>query len=125
MKVQIKSDKAPQPAGPYSQAIALGNLVFVSGQRPVDPKTGEIVGTTVEQQARQCINNIKLVLEAAGSSLNDVVSTRVYLADIKDFAAFNAIYEEAFETPYPARTTISCTLRGILVEMDAIAEKTC
>ncbi len=121
-KKQIITANAPSPAGPYSQGIAADRFVFVAGQRPADPKTGEIA-EGIAAQTRQVIENLASVLEAAGSSLEDVVRSTVYLSDIKYFAEMNAVYEKLMPKPYPARTTIGTQLRGILVEIDVIAIK--
>ena len=111
---------APRPAGPYSQAIRAGGLVFVAGQRPQDPVTGQI-NDEIGAQTRQVLQNVRSVLEAAGCTLADVVKVAVYLADLRDFDTFNAVYREFFAEPYPARTTVGSSLRGILVEIDVIA----
>lgn len=121
-KKQIITANAPSPAGPYSQGITVDRFVFVAGQRPADPKTGEIA-EGIAAQTRQVIENLASVLEAAGSSLKDVVRSTVYLSDIKYFAEMNAVYEKLMPKPYPARTTIGTQLRGILVEIDVIAIK--
>lgn len=121
-KKQIITANAPTPAGPYSQGIAVDRFVFVAGQRPADPKTGEIA-EGIAAQTRQVIENLASVLEAAGSSLEDVVRSTVYLSDIKYFAEMNAVYEQLMPKPYPARTTIGTQLRGILIEIDVIAIK--
>lgn len=121
-KKQIITANAPTPAGPYSQGIAVDRFVFVAGQRPADPKTGEIA-EGIAAQTRQVIENLASVLETAGSSLEDVVRSTVYLSDIKYFAEMNAVYEQLMPKPYPARTTIGTQLRGILVEIDVIAIK--
>lgn len=121
-KKQIITANAPSPVGPYSQGIAVDRFVFVAGQRPADPKTGEIA-EGIAAQTRQVIENLASVLEAAGSSLEDVVRSTVYLSDIKYFAEMNAVYEKLMPKPYPARTTIGTQLRGILVEIDVIAIK--
>jgi 2-iminobutanoate/2-iminopropanoate deaminase len=111
----------PAPAGAYSAAIRAGDLVFVSGQVPKNPKTGQLVGEDVGTQTRQVLANIRAALEAAGASLDDVVSITAYLSDIDDWGEFNAIYKEIFRPPYPTRTTIGAQLRGILVEASAVA----
>lgn len=120
-KEEIRTSKAPLPAGPYSQGLKIGTRVYVSGQRPVDAATGAIP-PNLDGQARQCLDNVRHVLEAAGAGMDDVAQITVFLADIADFAAFNAVYAEYFSAPFPTRTTISCTLRGILVEVNAVAE---
>ncbi len=120
-KKQITTNLAPKPAGPYSQCITYGDFIFVAGQRPADPATDQIVEGGIEKQTERVINNLSAVLEAAGSSLADVVSSRVFLSDISNFAAMNTVYERMFPKPYPVRTTVSCTLRNIMVEIDVIA----
>jgi len=114
-------DDVPPPAGAYSPAVRAGNLVFVSGQVPRDPVTGVLVGDDVESQTRQVIANVSRALEAAGAALSDVVSVTVYLADIDDWGRFNAAYKEVMPAPYPTRTALGANLRGILVEVSAIA----
>lgn len=121
-KKQIITPNAPSPAGPYSQGIAAGDFVFVAGQRPANPQTGEIA-EGIQAQTAQVIENLSAVLEAAGSSLENVVRSTVYLSDIKDFYDMNAVYEKMMPKPYPARTTIGTQLRGILIEIDVIAMK--
>jgi 2-iminobutanoate/2-iminopropanoate deaminase len=119
---EIRTDQAPAPGGPYSQAVVAGDFVFVSGQRPVDPFTGSIPGG-VEAQSEQVLKNLAAVLDAAGSSPADVVKVTAHLADLGDFATFNEVYTRFFSPPYPARTTVGSELRGILVEVDVIAVK--
>lgn len=119
-KKQIVTKNAPSPAGPYSQAIVAGGLVFVAGQRPQDPVTGEI-GETIQEQTRQVIKNLEAVLTAVGSSLEKVVRSTVYLSDIKNFAPMNEVYKEMIPEPFPARTTFGAQLRNILIEIDVIA----
>jgi reactive intermediate/imine deaminase len=121
-KKEIRSTNAPAPAGPYSQALICGNLVFLSGQRPVCPQTGSI-SNNLQEQTRQVLLNLQSVLAEAGLSLQDVVRTNVYLSDIANFAAMNEVYQEFFSEPYPVRTTVGAQLRGIMVEIDAIAVK--
>ncbi len=123
-QIEIRTEAAPAPVGPYSQAIRLGELVFVSGQIPLDPSTGLIVGGEIEAEARQVLANLKAVLEAADSALDHVLKTTVYLTDISLFPRINAIYAEAFESdPAPARATVevSALPLGARVEIDAIA----
>lgn len=122
MKKELQTKNAPTPAGPYSQGIELERLVFVAGQRPQDPITGEIKDN-IKDQTRQVIKNIQAILAEAGCTLNDVVRTTVYLSDIKYFSEMNKIYEEMFSKPYPTRTTFGAQLRGILIEIDVIACK--
>ena len=111
----------PPPAGPYSPAVRAGPFVFVSGQVPKDPKTGELLGTTVEEQARWTLANLRRVLEAAGATTEDVVACTVYLVDENDWGRFNEVYRTVFSQPYPTRTVVGASLRGVLVEVSAIA----
>jgi 2-iminobutanoate/2-iminopropanoate deaminase len=110
-----------KPAGAYSPAVRAGNLVFVSGQVPRNPVTGETEGTDVASQTRRTLENVRLVLEAAGATLDDVVSVTIYLADIADWDTLNAVYKDTFKPPYPSRTTVGAGLHGFLVEISAIA----
>ncbi len=121
---EIRTDAAPAPVGPYSQAIRAGEFVFASGQIPLDPKTGKIIEGEIEDEARQVLANLAAVLEAAGSGLDRVVKTTVYLTDLSLFPRVNAIYAEAFGfDPAPARVTIgvSSLPLGAQVEIDAVA----
>jgi 2-iminobutanoate/2-iminopropanoate deaminase len=111
----------PAPVGAYSPAVRAGPFVFVSGQVPRDPETGELIGDDIESQTRQVVANVKRALEAAGASLSDVVSVIVYLADVDDWGKFNAAYKNLMPTPYPTRTALGANLRGIMVEMSAVA----
>jgi 2-iminobutanoate/2-iminopropanoate deaminase len=111
----------PPPVGAYSPAVRAGPFVFVSGQVPRDPETGTLVGDDIESQTRQVIANVKRALEAAGAALADVVSVIVYLADVDDWGRFNTAYMELMPTPYPTRTALGANLRGIMVEISAIA----
>ena len=101
----VSTSNAPAAIGPYSQALDLGDLVFVSGQIPVDPATG-LMADTVEEQAAQSLANLKAILAAAGLSMSNVVKTVIFLADINDFAAVNQVYAQAFSEPYPARSCV-------------------
>ena len=114
-------DGCPPPVGPYSPAVRAGNLLFVSGQTPRDPVTGDVGHNELRVQARRTLYNLKAVLRAGGASMDDVVSVTAYLADPNDWDAFNEVYKEFFSAPFPARTAIGCQLRGILVEVSAIA----
>ena len=118
----IHTDKAPAAIGPYSQAIRLGNLLFSSGQIPIDPATGEIRGTTIAEQAEQVMKNLVFVLEAAGTSPEKVVKTLCFLTDMNDFAAFNAVYARYF-TEKPARSCIAVSAlpKGAKCEVEAVA----
>lgn len=118
----ISTPNAPAAIGPYSQALDLGDLVFVSGQIPVDPATGAMA-PTVEEQARQSLANLKAILAEAGLSMSQVVKTVIFLADINDFAAVNAVYAEAFREPFPARSCVQVAAipKGAKLEIECIA----
>lgn len=120
----IHTEQAPAAIGPYSQAIVTGSLVFTSGQIPIDPATGRIETASVEAQARQAIENLSAILQAAGSDLTHVVKTTCYLKHISDFAAFNAVYETYFPGK-PARSCVEVAAlpKGALVEIEAVAEQ--
>jgi 2-iminobutanoate/2-iminopropanoate deaminase len=122
MKV-IESKAAPAAIGPYSQGFVVGNLVFTSGQIPLDAVTGNVVGASAAEQAEQCIKNLKAVLEEAGSSLSKVVKSTCFLADMADFAAFNEVYAKHF-TGKPARSCVAVKAlpKNLLVEIEVIAE---
>ena len=119
----IETSHAPGAIGPYSQAICMQNLVFTSGQIPIDPKTGNIDAVGIEAQTEQVMHNLQAVLEAAGSSLTKAVKTTCFLQDIRDFAAFNAVYARYF-TGKPARSCVEVAAlpKGALVEVEVIAE---
>ncbi|MDQ3063024.1 MAG: RidA family protein [Acidobacteriota bacterium] len=123
MKETISTEKAPGAIGPYSQAVKTGNMVFCSGQIPIDPTTGEFVSNNVAEQTHQVLINLSAVLEAAGTSLNNVVKTTVFLADMNDFTAMNEIYAEFFSDNKPARATVQAARlpRDARVEIDCIA----
>lgn len=123
MSKVIYTPDAPAAIGPYSQAIVAGNLVFTSGQIPINPATGAIEAVTIQEQTEQVCRNIKAVLEASGSSLEKVVKTVCFLADMNDFAAFNEVYAKHF-TGKPARSCVAVkTLpKNVLVEVDTVAE---
>jgi len=122
-KQVIKSDQAPAAIGPYSQAIRVGQLVFCSGQIPIDPATGELVSWEVNDQVRQVFKNIKAVLAATGLTLNEVVKTTVYLAHMSDFSEMNEIYAQEFGESRPARSTIEAARlpKDALVEIEVMA----
>lgn len=124
MKQAIATTNAPGAIGPYSQAIDAGAFVFVSGQIPVDPATGE-VAEGISAQAAQSLKNLAAILDAAGLSTANVVKTTVFLADMADFAAMNAEYAKAFAEPFPARSAVAVRElpKGVLVEIEAIAVK--
>ena len=123
MKEIILTDKAPAPIGPYSQAVRVGKLLFLSGQIPLNPATGELA-TGVAAQTRQVCDNLKAVLEAAGSSLAAVLKTTVYLTNLGDFAEMNQVYAGYFAAQPPARSTVQVAAlpRGASVEIDVVAE---
>ncbi|MCS7061766.1 MAG: RidA family protein [Anaerolineae bacterium] len=125
MRTVIHTDSAPKAIGPYSQAIALDQLVFCSGQIPIDPATGNLIEGDIGAQTRRVLHNLSAVLEAAGSSLQHVVKTTVFLQSMNDFAAMNAVYAEFFADNPPARSTIEVSKlpKGALVEIEAIAVK--
>jgi len=116
----ITADGAPEPAGPYSHAVLANGFVYVSGQGPIDPETGS-APDAFQDQVRQTFRNVRTILEAAGSGLEQVVKVNVYLTDLTRFARFNEVYEEFFHTEPPARTTVGAALLGILVEVDCVA----
>lgn len=124
MKKVISTTKAPSAIGPYSQAIEVGNLVYTSGQIPVDPATGVFAEGGIKEQTRQSLLNVKAILEEVGLSMDDVVKTTVFMADMNDFAEMNAIYAEFFKEPYPARSAVAVkTLpKGALVEIEVVAQ---
>jgi len=123
VKEVISTENAPGAIGPYSQAIRVGDQVFLSGQIPIDPATGEFVSEDVIEQTHQVLRNLSAVLEAAGSDLENVVKTSVFLADMNDFAAMNGVYAEYFATNKPARSTVQAAglPKGARVEIDCIA----
>lgn len=124
MKTVIKTKAAPAANGPYSQAIKSGSLVFISGQLPADPETGEITGKTIREQTEASLKNVKAVAEAAGSSVEKIVKTTCFLKDMNDFAEFNEVYKAFFRGDPPARSTIGILRlpKDSLVEIEAIAE---
>jgi len=124
MKSVISTKSAPAAIGPYSQAIKTGNLIFISGQLPADPETGNLAGTTIREQAQAALKNVKAVAEASGSSLEKIVKTTCFLKDMNDFPEFNEVYKTFFKTDCPARSTIGVLKlpKDALVEIEAIAE---
>lgn len=120
----ISTAAAPAAIGPYSQAIRTGNLVFVSGQIPLDPASGQLVEGDIRAQTRQVLGNLSAILEATASTLAKAVKTTVYLRDLADFAAMNEVYAEFFDNAPPARATVQVTRlpRDVAVEIDLIAE---
>lgn len=124
-KEAIMTDGAPAAIGPYSQGIMAGGLIFVSGQLPLDPKTGEAAGVDIEAQTHRSLKNVEAVLEAAGLSMDDVVKTTVFLKDLNDFTAMNGVYASCFSAPFPARAVVEAVRlpKDVLVEIEAIALK--
>ena len=120
----ISTQKAPAAIGPYSQANRVGNLVFTSGQIPIDPATGAFAEGGIKEQTRRSLCNVRVILEEAGLTMNDVVKTTVFLADMSDFADMNGVYAEFFSEPYPARSAVAVKSlpKGALVEIEVIAE---
>ncbi len=124
MSSKVMTNKAPAAIGPYSQAVVVGNLIFTSGQIPLNPETGVLVGENISEQTHQVCKNLEAVLNAAGASLKSAVKTVCFLANIADFAAFNEVYAEYF-TEKPARSCVAVKElpRGALVEVEVVAEK--
>ena len=121
-RTPIQTASAPAAIGPYSQAVRAGNMVFFSGQIPLDPATGNVVDGGIEAQARRAFDNLKAVADAAGGSMADIVRVGLYLTDLSQFAAVNTVMADYFEAPYPARSTIevSALPKGVLFEVDAV-----
>lgn len=121
-KEPVQTSDAPAAIGPYSQAVKSGSLVFLSGQIPLDPESMELVGGGIEEQTQQVFKNLNAVAQAAGGGLNDIVKLTIFLTDLNEFAAVNAIMAEHFAEPYPARATIevSALPKGAVVEIEAI-----
>ena len=125
MRNSVVTDKAPKPIGPYSQAVVEGDLIFVAGQGCTNPLTGKLELGDVRSETKRTFENVRAILEAAGSSLENVLKCNVYLRDIDDFAGMNEVYETFFTAPFPARTTIQAGALpgGIAVEIECIAKK--
>ena len=123
MKQVISTEKAPSAIGPYSQAIQVGKMIYTSGQLPVDPATGSFPEGGIKEQTRQSLLNVKAILEEAGASMENVVKTTVFMADMSDFADMNAVYAEFFSEPCPARSAVAVkTLpKGASVEIEVVA----
>jgi 2-iminobutanoate/2-iminopropanoate deaminase len=121
-KREIRTSKAAAPAGAYSQGIIANGFLYTAGVGPLDPETGEKIGTTIAEQTTVTLANLQAILAEAGLDFSDVVKTTVHLQDSpRDFAGFNEVYESHFQKPYPVRTTVGSTLAGILVEIDLVA----
>ena len=125
LRKTIVTEQAPKPVGPYSQAVIEGDLIFVAGQGPINPLTNTLELGDVRSETKRAFENLRAILQAAGSSLDDVVKCNVYLRDINDFAAMNEVYEGVFTAPFPARTTIQAGALpgGIAVEIECIAKQ--
>lgn len=125
MRKAVTTPNAPTPVGPYSQAIVEGDFIFVAGQGPLDPATRQVLKGDIAAETRRTLDNVKAILEAAGSSLDKVVKVNVYLRDINDFAAMNAVYATCFAAPPPARTTIQAgALPGAIgIEIEVVARR--
>ena len=123
MRNVIKSDKAPSAAGPWSMGWRTGDFIFVAGQGPIDPKTGQLTGTTIQEQTQRTLENVAAVLEAEGASMADVVKVQVILTNLENFKGMNEVYKMFFSEPFPARMTYGAALilPNMLVEIDAIA----
>ena len=125
MKDIIKTDKAPAAIGPHSQAVEVNGMVYTSGVIPVDPATGEIAGSTAADQAEQVFSNLKNLIEASGTTMENIVKTVVFLKDMEDFAAVNGVYAKYFPQPYPARSCVGVARlpKDVMLEVEAIAVK--
>ena len=125
MKKEIKTGKAPQAIGPFSQAVEANGFVFASGQIALDPKTGELNSGSIEEQTRLVLNNLKAVFDAAETSLDNVVKCNVYLQDMNDYSGMNAVYGGFFSSPFPARAAVQVSRlpKDVRVEIEAIAVK--
>ena len=123
MKQAISTPQAPAAIGPYSQAIRVGNLIYTSGQIPINPATGVFVEGGIKEQTRQSLTNISAILEEAGLTMANVIKTTVFMADMNDFADMNAVYAEFFAEPYPARSAVAVKSlpKGALVEIEVVA----
>ena len=124
MSNKVETNKAPKAIGPYSQAVVVGNLIFTSGQIPLNPQTGVLLGNDIKEQTHRVCQNLKAVLEASGSSLENTVKTVCYLSDMTNFSEFNEVYAQYF-TQKPARSCVAVKElpKGALVEVDVVAEK--
>lgn len=120
----IRTNNAPEPKGPYNQAIVAGNTMYVAGQGPIDPQTGAVMIGTIQEQATLTFENIKAILLAGGFQMSDVVKVTAYLTDLGDFGKYNEVYQNYFTEPYPARATVGCQLlMHTFIEVDCIAVK--
>lgn len=124
MKQIIHTDNAPAAIGPYSQAVQIGSMLYTSGQIPLDPATGTVVEGGIQEQTRQALNNVKAILNEAGTNMGAVVKTTVFLSDMEHFAAMNEVYAQFFQAPYPARSAVQVARlpKDVLVEIEVIAQ---
>ena len=124
MKKQVNTSSAPAAIGPYSQGVIAGNLLFVSGQIPINPADGSLVSDSLESQANQVFENLRAIIKAAGTSFEHVLKLTIYLTDLENFAAVNKVMENYFNEPYPARATVEVSRlpKDVQVEIDAIVE---
>ena len=124
MKQIIHTDNAPAAIGHYSQAVQIGSMLYTSGQIPLDPATGIVVEGGIQEQTRQALNNIKAILNEAGTNMGAVVKTTVFLSDMEHFAAMNEVYAQFFQAPYPARSAVQVARlpKDVLVEIEVIAQ---
>ena len=124
MKKQVNTSSAPAAIGPYSQGVIAGNLLFVSGQIPINPADGSLVSDSLESQANQVFENLRAIIQEAGTSFEHVLKLTIYLADLENFAAVNKVMENYFSQPYPARATVEVSRlpKDVEVEIDAIVE---
>lgn len=121
-KTAVTTDRTPTPVAAYSQGVRVGDVLYLAGQAGIDADTGQIVGEDVASQTRQALTNLRNVVEAAGGTMDDLVSVRVFISDHSEFAAMNEVYSTFFSEPYPVRTTVSAGLGpGLKVEIDGIA----
>ena len=125
MKKAIETPKAPAPIGPYSQAIEINDLLFLSGAIAIDPRTGNLIQDSLEDEVHQVMRNVKAVLEAGGAQLQDVVKASIFITDMNDFSRINAVYGSYFEEPFPARETVQVARlpKDVRVEISVIAKK--
>ncbi len=123
IKEEVKTPRAPRAIGPYSQAVKIGRYVFLSGQIPIDPATGELVEGGIAQQTLQVLRNLMAVAEKSGATANDIVKTTIYLTDLMLFESVNEVYSSFFTPPFPARATVGVSglPKGVAIEIDAIA----
>ena len=124
MKEIVSTNNAPSAIGPYSQAVKVGGMLYASGQNPIDPATGVIVEGGIKEQTLQALNNVKAIVEAAGVTMDNVVKTTVFMADMSDFADMNSIYAQFFREPFPARSAVAVKSlpKGAMIEIEVVVE---